>query len=73
MAVAIRAVDERLAVGTVLVGGIEVPGQTLACDAIALDIAQVRTGSLQPLARQLDAAVFDDDPAATEGGVTIPR
>jgi hypothetical protein len=52
MAVAIRAVDERLAVGTVLVGGIEVTGQTLARDAIALDIAQVRTGSLQPLACQ---------------------
>ena len=73
MAVAVRAVDECLAVGTVLVGGIEVAGQTLAGDAIALDIAQVRTGGLQSFACQLDAAVFDDDAAAAEGGVTIPR
>src|SRR3546814_10146631 len=56
MAVAIAALEERLAVGRVALGGIELARRALLGDAIPLDIAQVRPRRGHSLGTDADQA-----------------
>jgi hypothetical protein len=73
VAVAVSAFEERLAVSAVVLGVIERAWLTIACHAVALDIAQMRQRALHALSRELDDARFDDDAAAAKGGMAIAR
>ncbi|WP_292029317.1 hypothetical protein, partial [Mesorhizobium sp.] len=73
MPVAVCAIEERLAVDAVAVGAIELARFALAGDAVALQIAQVRTRPVRALAGELDDPRLDDDPPLPEGGITIAR
>src|SRR3546814_18183632 len=64
---------ERLAVGAVLLGRIELARVAVAGHAVALDIAQVCTRALDAVSGKLDDAGFDDDTAAAERRIAIAR
>jgi len=56
-----------------LIGGVELPGLTVPGNAIPLDVTQMGHGPLSPVAGELDAPRFDDDPTAAKSRVSISR
>src|SRR5690606_8594652 len=64
--VAVGAFEKRLAVGLVLLGGIEPAWFAVAGHAIALDIAQMRAGGTEAVCLvELRDPIFDHDAALT--------
>ncbi len=72
MPVAVAALQEGAAIGAIMRGIIELAGQPFAGDAIALQIAQMHLGGIEP-ALQLDHARFDDHAPTAESGVFVAR
>src|SRR5690606_5466460 len=75
VAVALRTLQEGLAVRAVLLGAVKLARLPLAGHAVSLDIAQVRPRAFQslghPFAGQLDDAGLDDDAALAESGIAV--
>jgi hypothetical protein len=71
VAVAIRALEERLAVGTVMLGVVELARHALAGHAVTLNVADMETRRVEPLAGHLDDARLDHDAPGAEGGVAV--
>src|SRR5690606_10225335 len=71
VAVALRTLQEGLAVRAVLLGAVKLARLPLPGHAAPLDIAQMRPSPVHPFAGQLDDAGLDDDAALAEGGVTV--
>jgi hypothetical protein len=73
MAVAVGPLEEGGTAGPVQLRIVEVAGQPLAADAVALEIAQMSPGSFETSAGQLDDPRLDHDAVAAERGVAITR
>jgi len=73
MPIALAPCDERFAIGAILLCGIELPGLAASGNAIPLDVTQMGHGTLLPVAGELDAPRFDDDPTAAKSRVPISR
>src|SRR3546814_11045095 len=71
MAIALAAVEERLAVDALFPGVVKLSRRALARGPVALDVAQMRGGSGGALSGELDDARFDDDPARARGGMDV--
>src|SRR3546814_16198769 len=61
--------EERLAVGAIAVCVVEFARQPFACDAVALDVAQMGPCRLQATLANLDAPRLDDGAPNPEGRV----
>jgi hypothetical protein len=73
VAVAVGPLEEGGAVGPVEPRIVEVAGQALAGNAVALEIAQMGAGAFEASAGQLDDPRLDHDAAAAERGVVVAR
>jgi hypothetical protein len=73
VAVAVGPLEEGGAVGAVQPRIVEVAGQSLAGDAVALEIAQMGAGAFEASAGQLDDPRLDHDAPCAERGVAVAR
>src|SRR5690606_18007687 len=71
VAVAIAALEERLAIGDVGVGRVELARIALAGHAVALYVAQVRAGDRQPLGAQTREPGLHHHAARSERGQSV--
>src|SRR5690606_8204645 len=73
VAITLRWFEPGITVHRAAVGALELPASTLARRAVALDVAQMRVGNVEPVAAEFDGANLDDHAPLAKGGEAVAR